>query len=141
MSVRRPVRSSIASVTVFPGETLRSTKTARPRSISMRETSSAAAAVREAGALSRFPAERKSSMFSAPSGPRSTVTVTPSRTIARTSTRRDSSGQKATLTETRSAETRAGDSKPAVLWTTNRSTRAPGPERIWMRMAPISTLR
>ena len=47
-------------------------------------------------------------MFSVPSGSRSIVTVTPSRTIAVTSTRRDRSGQKATLTDTRSAETRAG---------------------------------
>ena len=61
--------------------------------------------------------------------------------MARTSTRRDSSGQNATLTETRSAEMSAGDSKPAVLWTTNLSTPAPGPERIWIRIAPISTLR
>ena len=141
MSVTRPVRSSTASVTVLPGATFRSTKAARPRAISMRETSSAAAAVCEAGALSRFPADRKSSMFIAPSGVRSTVTVTPSRTIARTSTRRESSGQKATLTDTRSAESRAGDSKPALLWTTIFSTRAPGPERIWIRMDPISTLR
>jgi hypothetical protein len=115
MSVTRPVRSSTASVTVLPGVTFRSTKAARPRAMSMRETSSAAAAVCEAGPLSRFPADKKSSMFVAPSGARSIVTVTPSRTIALTSTRRDSSGQKATLTDTRSAESRAGDSKPALL--------------------------
>ena len=59
MSVTRPVRSSTASVTVLPGVTFRSTKTARPRAMSMRETSSAAAAVCEAGALSRFPAGQK----------------------------------------------------------------------------------
>ena len=69
-------------------------------------------------------------MFRAPSGLRSTVAATPSNTTFRTTTRRESKGQKATLTDTRSAIRSIGLPHPGLFRTTTFSTPTPRPERI-----------